>query len=182
VRAIFTSYTVIAPLSHRQHSRRLGGLRTGKPCSASFRGARGTHSSGCGADQNPQPRGTGGARYRGMGKRSPREAKRLVERKLAPIHGKLDCRAKQIELAYDRLPAPTSSGSPCRIGKPPPSHIMQRKTSPGSIAARVFPSHLPYLVQTWTFGNDLAHGLPAGRDRGGLLAAHQTRVRPQRLW
>ena len=69
-----------------------------------FPGAVALTALGCGADQNPNPRRTMELVVQ-YGEALAAEAKRLAMEKLTPINGALECRTKQIELAYDRLPS-----------------------------------------------------------------------------
>jgi neutral ceramidase len=68
-----------------------------------FPGAIALTALGCGADQNPNPRRTMEL-VKKYGEDLGAEAKRLVQRRMKPVNGSDECQAKQIELAFDKLP------------------------------------------------------------------------------
>jgi len=119
-----------------------------------FPGAIALTALGCGADQNPNPRRTMELVVQ-YGEALGAGAKRLVKSDLKPVNGPLECRTKHIELAFDKLPGREEwQHSPPRRHRP--LRIMQRRISPRLDRGEKIPTHLPYLVQRWSFGNDLA--------------------------
>lgn len=109
---------------------------------------------GCGADQNPHPRGTVELAVQ-HGEEVGAEVSRLLKAEKMRIHGKLACQEKNISLPLE----------------PPPSREEYEKLAASASAniayaakknlARLdrgekLATELPYRVQTWNFGSDLA--------------------------
>lgn len=154
VRAIFTSYachcTTIAIESI--HGDWAGCAQ--EALQREFPGAIALTALGCGADQNPDPRRTMELVVQ-YGEALAAEAKRLVNEKLKPIGGALDCRTRQIELAYDTLPTREQWDAQAQSTTPSIAYHA-RKNLARLARGETLPTHLPYLVQTWSFGTDLA--------------------------
>ena len=119
-----------------------------------FPGAVALTALGCGADQNPHPRGTVELAQQ-HGEAVAAEAKRLLHSELVPLHGKLDCRTKPIELPYDSLPTRDEWQTLAQSESVPVAYHA-RKNLARLDRGEELPTQLPYLVQTWTFGNELA--------------------------
>ena len=109
---------------------------------------------GCGADQNPNPRRT--YEYaREYGNAFGEEVQRIVKGTMRPVAGRLECRAKQIELPFDKLPtraewekrAKDKNGATAYHAR-----VQLAKLDRGE----KLPTKLPYVVQVWNFGRDLA--------------------------
>ncbi|MBI3848929.1 MAG: neutral/alkaline non-lysosomal ceramidase N-terminal domain-containing protein [Verrucomicrobia bacterium] len=108
---------------------------------------------GCGADSNPFPR-PGFDLAKQHGQEIATQVNRLLANPLTPIRGQLQCRTKQIELPFDTLPTR--------------EQWEQRAKQSGAVGyhakinlvrldrGETLPTKLPYLVQTWNFGNNLA--------------------------
>ena len=154
VRAIFTSYachcTTIA--FNVFHSDWAGGAQ--QALERDFPGAIAFTAIGCGADQNPAPRGTLELATQ-HGEELAAEAKRVAGGKLTPITGALTCRTKQINLACDTLPTREQWEA---LAASPTAGIAYhaRKNLERLDRGETLPTELPYLVQAWTFGDDLA--------------------------
>ena len=135
---------------------------------------------GCGADQNPHPRGTVELALR-HGESLAAEATRLIRGELVPLHGKIECRTKQIELAYDSLPT-RDEWQALAESKSAPVAYHAKKNLARLDRGEELPTHLPYLVQTWTFGNDLAMVFLPGE----IVVDYSLRVKREfdrtRLW
>ena len=118
-----------------------------------FPGAIALTAIGCGADQNPAPRSTleWVAQH---GEALAKEAKRLVNDKLTPVNGELVCRTKNIELAYAKLPT-REEWQAIADGKSAAAYHAKKNLARLDRGEKL-PAELPYLVQTWSFGNDLA--------------------------
>ncbi len=108
---------------------------------------------GCGGDANPNPRSSFE-----LAKQHGAEIAAAVEAVLTnhpvAIAGKLVCRTKQIELPFDRLPTRAEWVIRARETNYTGSHArlqLARLDRGEKLLAS-----LPYLVQTWTFGKDLA--------------------------
>ena len=119
-----------------------------------FPGAVALTALGCGADQNPNPRRTMELVVQ-YGEALGAEAKRLAHEKLTPISGALECRTKQIELAYDRLPS-REEWLALAASKTAAIAYHAKKNLARLDRGEKIPTHLPYLVQTWSFGSELA--------------------------
>ncbi len=119
-----------------------------------FPGAVALTALGCGADQNPNPRRTMELVLQ-YGEALGAEAKRLVHGTLTPVSGPLECRTKQIELAYDKLPT-REEWQALAESKTAAIAYHAKKNLDRLDRGEKIPTHLPYLVQTWNFGNGLA--------------------------
>ena len=119
-----------------------------------FPGAVALTAIGCGADQNPMPRRTMELAVQ-YGENIAAEATHIVRSQMLPLRTLPEGRAQTIELAYDTLPtrdgwqklAASSSRAIAYHAKKNLARLDQGEALPQS---------LPYMVQTWTFGNDLA--------------------------
>lgn len=119
-----------------------------------YPGAIALTAIGCGADQNPNPRGTYelAGEY---GKAIGEEVKRLIGGRLRPIAGQLECRTRSIVLPFDQLPtrdewlAKTNDKAPYIAYH---AKVQLAKLDRGERLA----TELPYLVQVWNFGRELA--------------------------
>jgi neutral ceramidase len=119
-----------------------------------FPGAIALTAIGCGADQNPQPRQTMEL-VEQYGRDLAAEVKRLAGGKLTPVSGALECRAKEIRLPFDTLP--TRAEWEERAKSPGANIAYHAKKNLARLdRGEKLPTHLPYLVQTWNFGTNLA--------------------------
>ena len=110
-------------------------------------------SIGCGADANPQPRtGIDFAKQHGL--EIATNVNQLLTQTLTPLRGKLACRAKALTLPFDSLP--TRAEWEERAKDTSYSGYHARWTLAKLDRGESLPTILPYLVQTWTFGDDLA--------------------------
>lgn len=154
VRAIFTSYachcTTLA--IDKIHGDWAGCAQ--EAIERDFPGAVALTALGCGGDQNPTPRRTMELVLQ-YGEDLAAEARRLVNGKLRPINGPLECRTKQVELAYDTLPT-REEWQTLAMSKSTPIAYHAKKNLARLDRGEKIPTHLPYLVQTWSFGSDLA--------------------------
>lgn len=110
-------------------------------------------SIGCGGDANPQPRGSlDFAKSHGAEVESA--VNQLLDHSLTPIRGKLECRTKAIELPFDTLPIRAEWEQKAQQTNYVGYHarVNLAKLDRGE----QLPTKLPYTVQTWNFGNDLA--------------------------
>ncbi len=154
VRAIFTSYachcTTIGIES--MHGDWAGCAQ--EALQREFPGAVALTALGCGADQNPNPRRTMELVLQ-YGEAVGAEAKRLANGELTPVNGPLECRTKQIELAYDKLPT-REEWQVLAESKTAGIAYHAKKNLARLDRGERIPTHLPYLVQVWSFGGDLA--------------------------
>jgi len=114
---------------------------------------------GCGADANPAPRNT-----LELAKQHGREIEasvnHVLSRTLVPVRGKLNCQLKEIALPFDKLPTREEWETMARQPSYPGYYagVNLAKLDRGE----QLPTKLPYLVQTWSFGDDLAMVFLAG--------------------
>lgn len=109
---------------------------------------------GCGADQNPYPRGSYELAEK-HGQELATEVSRLLkDGRFTPLDGPLTGVTKRIELPYDKLPTRTEWEADAKktgaIGLR--AQFALAKLDKGE----KIPDRLPYLVQVWSFGPDLA--------------------------
>lgn len=119
-----------------------------------FPGAVALTAVGCGADQNPNPRRTMELVVQ-YGEALGAEAKRLATGSLVPVNGPLDCRTKEITLAYVELPT-REEWQALADSKTAAIAYHAKKNLARLDRGEAIPTSLPYLVQTWSFGRDLA--------------------------
>jgi hypothetical protein len=134
---------------------------------------------GCGADANPQPR-SGLDLAKQHGNEIATNVNQLLARTLTPIRGKLECRAKHIEVPFDSLPTRAEWDSRAKQKDYVGYHA--RWNLAKLDRGESLPTKLPYLVQTWNFGDDLAMlFLP-----GEVVVDYSLRLKkefdPGRLW
>jgi hypothetical protein len=109
---------------------------------------------GCGGDANPQPRGTLEL-ARQYGTEICMGVNDLLRQPLRPLQQKLACRVKPIALPFDTLP--TREEWTARAQST--NHWIAyhaRKNLARLDGGEKLPTKLPYLVQEWNFGNELA--------------------------
>ncbi|MEY2428989.1 MAG: hypothetical protein QOJ40_1874 [Verrucomicrobiota bacterium] len=108
---------------------------------------------GCGADANPAPR-TGLDFAKQHGQEIATSVVEILTRTLTPVRGRLECRAKTIELPFDKLPTREEWEQKAKqtdyVGYY--ARVNLAKLDRGESLE----TQLPYLIQTWNFGNDLA--------------------------
>lgn len=107
---------------------------------------------GCAGDANPNPRNTIEL-AREHGREIATAVDQLLTNSLMPLEGKLACRAKTIELPFDLLPTRAEWEQRARETNYAGSHA--RLNLARLDRGEQLPTKLPYLVQTWTFGDDL---------------------------
>jgi hypothetical protein len=109
---------------------------------------------GCGADADPSPRMAVDHAMQ-HGQSIARAVGDLLSKKLTPLNGKLECRTKRIALPYDKLP--TREEWEKRTQSPDQAIVYHAKKNLARLDRNEkLPTELPYLVQTWNFGHDLA--------------------------
>jgi lysophospholipase L1-like esterase len=119
-----------------------------------FPGAIALTAIGCGADQNPSPRSKPELAVAHGGALAA-EAARVARSRLLPLSKAPEGRAEAIELAFDTLPTRgelqlTAGSSSAAVA------YHARKNLARIEGGEALPQTLPYFVQTWTFGEDLA--------------------------
>ncbi|HEV7404335.1 MAG TPA: neutral/alkaline non-lysosomal ceramidase N-terminal domain-containing protein [Chthoniobacteraceae bacterium] len=119
-----------------------------------FPGAIALIALGCGGDQNPMPRRTMELVLQ-YGEAVGAEAKRLAESPLTPLAGPLECRTKEIELAFDKLPT-REEWQALAESKTAAVAYHAKKNLARLDRGEPLPTRLPYIVQCWNFGSGLA--------------------------
>ncbi len=154
VRAVLTSYACHCTTQgfNRVHGDWAGCAQ--EELEKTFPGAIALTAIGCGGDQNPNPRGT--YEYaREYGAALATEATRIANAPLKALGGKLECRTKQIELPFDPLPTREEWEAKAK-DKSASVAYHAKKNIERLDRGEKLPSRLPYLVQVWNFGGDLA--------------------------
>jgi neutral ceramidase len=134
---------------------------------------------GCGADANPEPRrGLDDAKQHGAA--AAREVQRLIKSSLHPLPGLISGRFRSLELPLASIPSRTEFEQ--RAKRPGPEgyfarSLLERLERGESIAAEV-----PYSVQTWCFGDELAMVFLAGEVVVDYALRLKWEIDPNRLW
>ena len=135
---------------------------------------------GCGADANPQPR-TGLEFAKQHGQTVATAVNDLLARQLAPLHSKLECRAKRIVLPFDTPLAREEWEKRAQSDNHWIAYHAKRNLARLDRGEKL-PAELPYLVQTWNFGDELAMVFLAGE----VVVDYSLRLKkefdPARLW
>jgi hypothetical protein len=109
---------------------------------------------GCGGDANPSPRGNLElAQQHGSAIRTA--VNELARQPLKPLSEKLACRIKSIALPYDTLPTREQWTARAQSTNHWIAYHAQRNVNRLNHGEKL-PDELPYLVQTWNFGRELA--------------------------
>lgn len=135
---------------------------------------------GCGAECNPDPR-PGLAYAEQHGRAVATEVRRLLGAGLKPLTGEPVGRAKEIQLPFDRLP--TREEWLVRAeSKDRGTRYHARKNLARLDRGETLPTHLPYLVQTWTFGSELCLVFLPGEVVGDYSLRLKREFAADRLW
>lgn len=120
---------------------------------ADYPGATALVAIGCAGDANPAPR-TGLNFARQHGHAIAAEVNRLLGSDLTAIEGKLTGQVKRIDLPFDTLPTRQAWEERVEGGGAIGYHaqIQLNRLDRGE----ALPTALPYPIQTWTFGEELA--------------------------
>ena len=145
-----------------------------------FPGAIALTAIGCGADQNPTPRRTMEL-VKQYGEDLGAEAKRLVLGEMKPVNGPVKCNAKQIELAFGTLPT-REEWQALAASKTPAIAYHAKKNLARLDRGEKIPTHLPYLVQTLSFGGDLAMVFLPGEITVDYSLRIKREFDPARMW
>ncbi len=146
---------------------------------AAHEGAVALITIGCGADSNPQPR-TGLNFAQQHGKEIVAEVDRLLGGELRPITGELTGRVKHFDIPFDKLPTREQWEERARQQNEIGYHA--RGVLARLARGEPVPTKLDYIVQTWTFGDDLAMVFLAGE----VVVDYSLRLKKEfdadRLW
>ena len=117
-------------------------------------GAIGLVAIGCGADQNPNKRGTPDMAD-ALGRQIADEVKRLFPSPWKELSTPPTARAKRIALDYDKLPT-RAEWEALATNKAQQISYHAKKNLARLDRGEALPTQLPYLIQTWNFGTNLA--------------------------
>ena len=118
-----------------------------------FPGAIALTALGCAGDQNPFPRGTYELANQ-HGQSLANEAQRVVKGAMQPLAPALACKMKRFALPFDTLP--TREEFEKRVADKGANAYHAKKQLERLDRGEKLMTELPYSVQTWNFGNDLA--------------------------
>jgi neutral ceramidase len=134
---------------------------------------------GCGADANPEPRrNLDDAKKHGLA--TGQEVDRLVKSRLIPLPGRIEGRLRKLELPLEAAPSRAKL-----------EQQSQQKGAVGflarSLIARLdhgetLPTTVPYVVQTWCFGDELAIVFLAGEVVVDYSLRLKWEIDKDRLW
>ena len=134
---------------------------------------------GCGADANPEPRrNLDDAKQHGAA--AGREVDRLVKSTLTPLPGRITGRFKRIELPLEPLP-----------GRAKLEEQTRQRGAAGFLARTLIerldrgeslPTTVPYVVQTWCFGDDMAMVFLAGEVVVDYALRLKWEIDSERIW
>lgn len=135
--------------------------------------------TGCGADQNPAPRGTVEDAQR-HGEALANAASQAVAYSLCEIDGPIRCKLKTTKLSFDTLPTREEFEARAKEDTPRGYHarVQLAKLERGEKLA----TWLPYTVQTWTFGDQLAMVFLAGEVVVDYSLRFKKEYDSSRLW
>lgn len=108
---------------------------------------------GCGADANPEPRrNLDDAKQHGL--TAAREVERLVKSTLTPLPGKIDARLRKLELPME--PPPDRAALERRAKLAGSEGFFAKSLIARLDRGEPLATHVPYSVETWCFGDELA--------------------------
>jgi hypothetical protein len=144
-----------------------------------FPGAVALAIIGCGADANPEPRrGLDDAKRHGAA--AAAEVARLINSALTPLPGRVRSRFRSLELPLDALPSRTELSQ--KSSRPSPEGYFARTLLERLDRGEALPSKVPYSVQTWCFGDELALVFLAGEVVVDYALRLKWEIDAKRLW
>ena len=115
---------------------------------------------GCGADANPNPRGA--SAVAGHGETVATEVRRLLAGPMRPLGPVATTNFRHVELPFDRVVPREELEQRAAAKTKVPAAYAASKFLARMDAGETLPKAVPYLVQTWAFGDDLAMVFLAG--------------------
>jgi hypothetical protein len=138
---------------------------------------------GCGADANPSPR-SGVNFAKQHGEEILKSVDEVLSQPFHPLDQKLECRARRIYLSF--APLPTRAQWEERASRKGPSDYPTvyhaRKNLARLDRGEKLPTELPYLVQEWNFGDELAMVFLCGEVVVDYSLRLKTELDKSRLW
>jgi neutral ceramidase len=134
---------------------------------------------GCGADANPEPRrNLDDAKQHGAA--AGREVDRLIKSTLTPLPGRITSRFKRIELPLEPLPSRAKlEGQTKQRGA---AGFLARTLIERLDRGESLPTTVPYVVQTWCFGDDMAMVFLAGEVVVDYALRLKWEIDSERIW
>ncbi len=134
---------------------------------------------GCGADANPEPRrNLDDAKQHGLA--AGKEVDRLIKSRLVPLPAKLECRLRKFELPLE--PPPDRGKLEQQAKQRGATGFLARTLIERLGRGESLPTAVPYVVQTWCFGDDLAIVFLAGEVVVDYALRLKWEVDRERLW
>jgi hypothetical protein len=134
---------------------------------------------GCGADANPEPRrGLDDAKQHGLS--AAREVNRLIKTALTPLPGRIDSQFRKLSLPLDPLPSRATLQE--RATKVGAEGFLARTLLERLDRGETLPTSVPYAIQTWCFGDDMAMVFLAGEVVVDYALRLKWEIDPDRLW
>ncbi len=134
---------------------------------------------GCGADSNPDPR-PGFELAISHGAQIAKAVGEVFNHAGAPVSGKLSVRTRHIELPYDTLPTRAEWEARAKTGGYPAQHA--RVNLERLDRGEKLPTSLPYMVQTWSFGDSLLMVFLPGEVTVEYSLRLNKEMDPSRIW
>jgi neutral ceramidase len=136
--------------------------------------------AGCGADQNPLPRGTV-AHAETYGRMLAKSVEQVIQRKLAPLDAPLDASYEEIPLALSTIP------SKDKWTKDLESPELATRSRAKAMLATLdkgesIPTTYPYPVQVWRFGDALTWVFLGGEVVVDFSLRLKANLDPERTW
>ncbi len=134
---------------------------------------------GCGADANPEPRrGLDDAKAHGLA--AAREVDRLARSALTPLPGRLSAQFRKLELPLE--PAPDRTALEQRTKRAGADGYLARTLIQRLDRGETLASSVPYSVQTWSFGDEMAMVFLAGEVVVDYALRLKWETDQKRLW
>jgi hypothetical protein len=136
---------------------------------------------GCGADANPEPRrNLDDAKQHGGA--AAAEVNRLLAAKsgLTPLPGRIACRLRRLELPLE--PAPDRATIAGRAGRPGAEGYFARTLMERIDRGEPIPASVPYVIQSWSFGDEVAMVFLAGEVVVDYALRLKWEADEKRLW
>jgi neutral ceramidase len=134
---------------------------------------------GCGADANPEPRrGLDDAKAHGSA--AAREVDRLVKTALTPLPGRIETRFRKLELPLEPLPSRATLQEQTK--RPGAEGFLARTLLERVDRGESLPISVPYTIQTWCFGDELAMVFLAGEVVVDYALRLKWEIDPDHLW
>jgi hypothetical protein len=134
---------------------------------------------GCAADANPSPR-PGLEFTKQHGESVTRAVSEVLTNAQTPVAGKLSCRLKQFDLPLNTLPTRAEWEALAKDTNYIGGHA--RMNLARLDRGEKLPTTVPYTVQTWTFGDNLAMVFLAGEVVVDYSLRLEREFDPSRLW